>query len=909
MRVDQAFLDFLKNYFVSRKYDSTVQGILSPVENESTDLGKPYQRFARIYARTIIADNFTSTGSGANADTVDGYHAVSSPAADSLLALDGSAEFPTSVYPDALLADGSRALSGNLDVNPLVTIDGVDISVFYSAYSTHGHSLSSLTDPTATKSFDMGGLSLQFLFDSPDNGEAYVGAFEIIGTGAFAGDLLRVQQHTGNPGVANLVRLQAEDADVLPLVVIGTGTYVATFSGGQISIDPGSATPPFVLSADAQGQTVTGLKADQLSKSVSTGNGLSGGGDLTADRTLSVDQTYNFTWTGSHTFQSTITSRNIIPELTDTYDLGSSLRLWRQGFLSQINAVIFAQETITLLGGWLIVGKNEGSLAAAVADSDTTVDFGQSMTEGHFILIRAHDTGGSVKAEYMQVGTLVSGTVYNVTRDLADAHGTDPAWAEGTPYIVLGTTGDGRIELNAYDTPRIQIVEQGATYNAQTERIRIGDLNGWGPVVTQQFGWAVGDYSGNEFAYYTPTDGLIIRGTIRADDGYLGALSIDGVLSIGSSGGVYQGTGSFASPTTGLKIWNDSGVGRIGGFSSGSAQWYADTDGKLYAAAGDVVIDAAGILCASSTDYLGGGAVITFGDSATSGLRGSIYGYVPSPYYDEYAVGIMAVNDKTGTDLRETTLIIGAHEDSGLQAYFHLSSVSGISASTLMLIDTSKELYVYGTIRAGSLSSTSGALSLYKSSASPSSVASDYVTLFVSPVELPTWENDAGTVYGAHMDYICLSPGGESRMVNTSYNTFGSYTNTIAFVDAATGTAAWNIAVPRGWGAHGSKKLYAAVFWAPSGTGTGNVVWSLDVMRFRNGETYGDTVTISPLSTTTSAAPGVNARVVRATGSVVISDLAEGDGAVVVLTRLGSHASDTFANTARVLAVHLWVAD
>ena len=66
----------------------------------------------------------------------------------------------------------------------------------------------------------------------------------------------------------------------------------------------------------------------------------------------------------------------------------------------------------------------------------------------------------------MQVGALVSGTTYNVTRDLA-RHVTYPAWADGTPYAVLGVSGDGRIEFNAYDTPRISIITQGATYNAK----------------------------------------------------------------------------------------------------------------------------------------------------------------------------------------------------------------------------------------------------------------------------------------------------------------------------------------------------------------------------------------------------------------------------------------------------------
>ena len=68
-----------------------------------------------------------------------------------------------------------------------------------------------------------------------------------------------------------------------------------------------------------------------------------------------------------------------------------------------------------------------------------------------------------------------------------------------------------------------------------------------------------------------------ITGAITANSG-----SLAGFLTIGSSGGIYQGTGSFASPTTGLKMWNDSGVGRIGGFNNSTLQWYASTDGYLY---------------------------------------------------------------------------------------------------------------------------------------------------------------------------------------------------------------------------------------------------------------------------------------------------------------------------------------
>jgi hypothetical protein len=76
-----------------------------------------------------------------------------------------------------------------------------------------------------------------------------------------------------------------------------------------------------------------------------------------------------------------------------------------------------------------------------------------------------------------------------------------------------------------------------------------------------------------------------ITGAITAKSG-----SITGPLTIGSSGGIYQGSGTFASPTTGLRIWNDSGVGRIAGYNGGVAQWYANTNGYFYSGSGTMRI-------------------------------------------------------------------------------------------------------------------------------------------------------------------------------------------------------------------------------------------------------------------------------------------------------------------------------
>jgi hypothetical protein len=84
---------------------------------------------------------------------------------------------------------------------------------------------------------------------------------------------------------------------------------------------------------------------------------------------------------------------------------------------------------------------------------------------------------------------------------------------------------------------------------------------------------------------------LTVEGILKI----LGTSSFEGAVTLATAGGIYQGTGTFASPTTGLKLWNDSGVGRIGGYNTGTLQWYGATDGKLYAGAGNVTLDANGV--------------------------------------------------------------------------------------------------------------------------------------------------------------------------------------------------------------------------------------------------------------------------------------------------------------------------
>lgn len=127
----QQDINRLKSYFVS-KDGGIVQGELTPDTTDVHNLGRSSKRWDTIYAKNVIADTLEGGGGGGDADTIDGYHATQTPTADTILPLSPQTDYPASVYPKALLKDGTRALEGNMAVVAGATLDGVDIS-------THTH--------------------------------------------------------------------------------------------------------------------------------------------------------------------------------------------------------------------------------------------------------------------------------------------------------------------------------------------------------------------------------------------------------------------------------------------------------------------------------------------------------------------------------------------------------------------------------------------------------------------------------------------------------------------------------------------------------------------------------------------------------------------------------------------------
>lgn len=482
--------------------------------------------------------------------------------------------------PQFLKTDGSRVLIGNMLVADGITIDGVDISVLGSDFEAHignenAHHAAVTVLDSSTIDFSLSGQEI---------------------SGAL------IQSGIDHGSISGL-----GDDD-------HTQYYNATRHTMAIHTSLGLVLNTVVLTA---------------------GNGLTGGGTLAADRTfdigagtgisvgadsVAIDQSFSPTWSGNHRFNQTMLAAAITPISTDTYDLGSSSLLWRKGWLSELDAVVFAQNTITLLGGWLLVSKNEGTVNANVLAGDANIDFGTAMTVNDFVLMRA-----AGQMEYMQVTAFVSGTTYTVTRNL-DGSGAN-AWVQGTPWVNLGYSGDGRIELNAYDTPRISMLTQGTSYSVQTEQLRMGDLNGnWGYIATS-YGLAVGQYAaGKGNITIDPTNGLRLR--VHSTD-YItldsNGARIVGILKLDSTfGALAIGNPAPSDYTTGTGMWiYDNGITIIS--SSVIKMQLTAAGGLAYGSTMQNSISTTnGILFAMPAAYAVGSAVRWSGSSSFV----EVYGYV-----------------------------------------------------------------------------------------------------------------------------------------------------------------------------------------------------------------------------------------------------------------------------------------
>jgi hypothetical protein len=380
------------------------------------------------------------------------------------------------------------------------------------------------------------------------DGALTVGASGSIGSGATsfaAGTGFWLEYNGGTP------RLRIGTTAGNRLTWDGTTLTIAGSGGGITGISGSNITTGTI---DASVVTVTNLNASNVSTGTLSADRI-GANSITAAKiaagTITATEIAASTITGAKIAATTITASNIAAGTITATEIAASTITGAKIAANTITASNIAAGTITAteIAASTITGAkiaaNTITASNIAAGTITATEIAASTITGAKIaantITGTQISGTTLSAIFADMGTLTAGSIV--------IGSTNKLW--------LNDAGDGGLAIG-------------------------GSVKGSAPFQVSAAG------------VLTATNASI-TGTIDANAGYLGDLTIDGVLNIASGGEIRQGTGVLGSNYTGLRVWRDSWVGRIGGYNADTLQWYAGTDGKLYAGGGNVSLDSDGI--------------------------------------------------------------------------------------------------------------------------------------------------------------------------------------------------------------------------------------------------------------------------------------------------------------------------
>lgn len=544
MKLDTKVIDYLKSYFLPRKGNSSVGGNIVPSATETYNLGDASLRFDTIYARQVTADNFT--GSTGSADTVDGFHAYATPNASALLALDASSIFPTSVYPSALLTDGTRTLTGNLAVSAGITIDGVDISGHALSGSLHHLNGMAYDDHTmyvhntvartisAVHSFSPSVTSAPFTLGANAVGQLVTG---LNADKADGYDFDQDVRTTGTPQFSRMGVGIASDA------AYGIYNYKATSSLANFIAEY------ITVFQNTTGSTGTGVSASVRTSNVGNPTSLTGGGFGVLGASTLGGSIINATGLAG----SISTNSNHIGNITTAianymYVAHAGTGTISTAYGLKIDVTNTGSGAITLAYGMYI-----GSIAGTTGYSIVT-------NAGNIVF----NEGGDTNTDFRVEGD--TDTHLFFTDASADKVGIGYA-TPATKLQVLSTTEQLRLSYDGVTHASFTVGSGGLLTIAPTGQLRLNDRVGIGASPVSDTGLVVGAYT---TAVYTTSGAMSLGGDIdfrqTSNIDVIGELTLSSSSSNKLSVGTY---GIYALSTISTSTW-----------ASGSLGWGINTDGE-----------------------------------------------------------------------------------------------------------------------------------------------------------------------------------------------------------------------------------------------------------------------------------------------------------------------------------------
>lgn len=265
----------------------------------------------------------------------------------------------------------------------------------------------------------------------------------------------------------------------------------------------------------------------------------------------------------------------------------------------------------------------------------------------------------------------------------------------GYEFVRIGNSSNtsrrGSVYVTSNDSgaPFLDVIDGIAAHSdwntAGKVRVRLGQLNGilgeslYGLFVGNSAGlWVGGDATYGFRVVYGSVPRLTAdasgnlniynsAGTATITLDASGSSYFAGVMTLGTSGEIRQGTGTLGSNYTGLRVWRDTGIGRIGGYNNNTLQWAGGTDGVLYAGSGNVALWNSGLAAVREVGSLAGTRIAFYTASDRATRTGFIGSYTDSspilPYYNSNVLWLQA-DTSTGKAnplilLNNNTSIIG----------------------------------------------------------------------------------------------------------------------------------------------------------------------------------------------------------------------------------------------------------
>jgi hypothetical protein len=428
-----------------------------------------------------------------------------------------SGSLGTAQYPDALLRDGSRSLTGNLGVGDGVTIDGVDVSALESDFEAH---------ELATAAAAHSGIGVHSHEDAAGGGQLDHGA-ALTGLGD--------DDHTQYLNAARHLAI----GDASPHHAAATAGDGIAVTGQQVAVDLATnsllefSSGDLRVAAAAAGDGLTGGGGSALAVDL---HGTWSGLEISSAK-LRVDLDEAFDWTAPHTFgagidvdgtlefqgaqQVTTTSGNVtvapagdivldpggsdvLPGGSIEDDLGDYNRMWRTLYAAEMYVeTLVAQDVLATIGGRIIVAPTTKLIADVTTIALAITVEHDNLSVDDYVLLKAAP-GGVPQTEVMQItgGPTPSGDgyLYGVSRD-EDGSGVN-SWYAGDAVCNLGhAAGEGYIELTSTSTvhadlgPNITIYTRTGTANWDdaAPTVALGNLESFLDYSSYEVGLAVGD--------------------------------------------------------------------------------------------------------------------------------------------------------------------------------------------------------------------------------------------------------------------------------------------------------------------------------------------------------------------------------------------------------------------------------